>query len=126
MIALRNSIACLCAVLVLGMGSASLAQSSLSAPSFFSILGDVPAMVGLYEVPENHLFFDKPAGRIAELAIVLDGVTPAQVRDYYAQTLPQFGWNAQGADHFSRDGEQLRLLFEGQDFLKISVSPIAK
>jgi len=49
------------AVALLGMASASFAQ----APKFFSMLGDVPAMAGLYEVPENHLFFDKPEGRIA-------------------------------------------------------------
>jgi len=119
---IKKVIICMGAVALLGMASASFAQ----APKFFSMLGDVPAMAGLYEVPENHLFFDKPEGRIAELSILMDGVSRADVHKYYMQALPQFGWIARSDGAFLRDGEVLRLQFEGADMMKISVSPRGK
>lgn len=92
-------------------------------PAFFSLLNDVPAMQGLYEVPEAHLFFDKPEGRIADLTVLMDGVSQEQVQVYYRETLPQFGWSAQSETLFMREGEQLRLKFEGNRILKILVNP---
>lgn len=102
-----------------GFGGGALAQ----APAFFSVLSDVPAMDGLYEVSEHTLFFDKAEGRIADLTLAMENVTADQVRHYYKQALPQFGWSDGGESKFIREGEVLSFEFLRDDFVKISVHP---
>src|SRR5580658_1155962 len=72
---------------------------------------DVPLMPGLVTVAGKSLAFDKPEGRIVE-AEAHGPVTRAKARDFYDTTLPQLGWNADGADRWRREGEVLRIVYK--------------
>jgi hypothetical protein len=75
---------------------------------------DVPLMPGLSPVADSSVVFDKPEGRIVE-AQAKGKLERDKVRGFYAATLPQLGWKAQGDDAWGREGEELRLDFAGQD-----------
>lgn len=82
------------------------------APRFVSVIDDLPLMEGLVETGEG-VEFSTPQGRLAESTasgMSKDGVTRKGVLDFYAQTLPQLGWKAQGATRFVREGETLDLV----------------
>jgi hypothetical protein len=85
------------------------AQASAS-DKFLVGLEDVPLMPGLVQLADQGVVFDAPSGRIAEL-YAAGRVAREDVRGFYARTLPQLGWQADGADRFLRDGETLRLEF---------------
>lgn len=77
---------------------------------FFDDLGDVPVMPQLAEIGERAVVFDKPSGRIAQAtALVTEDVSLAQVRAFYAETLPQFGWRGAGADRYIREDQALTI-----------------
>lgn len=78
--------------------------------AFLVGLEDVPLMPGLVQLADQGSIFDAPAGRIAEL-YAAGQVARDDVRGFYAHTLPQLGWHADGVDRFVRDGEMLRLEF---------------
>lgn len=95
---------------------------------FFSEMNDIPVMPGLYELAAEGVVFDKPEGRIVEAAAAGEGVTPSEIMDFYAKTLPQMGWVRDGADEgYSRAGERLILRFEGAPgrpaVLRLSLRP---
>lgn len=71
---------------------------------------DLPLMAGLSEVAGRGMVFDTPAGRIVE-AYARGPVTREQVLEFYAATLPQLGWRADGAAAFRREDEVLKLEF---------------
>ena len=71
---------------------------------------DLPLMAGLREVARRGMVFDTPAGRIVE-AYARGPVTRDQVLEFYAATLPQLGWRADGAAAFRRENEVLKLQF---------------
>lgn len=83
-----------------------------AATGFLSVADDVPLMPGLTETADTATVFDKPEGRIVT-AEASGRVTPAAVRQFYATTLPQLGWQAAGGDLYRREAEQLRLSFPG-------------
>lgn len=85
-----------------------------AAPRFLSIAEDVPLMPGLAEIPDTATVFDKPAGRIASTE-ARGAVTANSVRQFYAATLPQLGWQAIGPAEFRRDAELLQLTVTGGD-----------
>jgi hypothetical protein len=122
----------LAALVVLGLGSGGLSLAGLRASSghplvtvaliggahaaagFLSIAEDVPLMPGLAENPETATVFDKPSGRIAHTE-AKGKVSAAAVRKFYADTLPQLGWQNVGPEHYRRETEQLRLSVTGRD-----------
>lgn len=67
-------------------------------------------MPGLAQVTDRATIFDAPAGRVVE-AYAEGAVGRDAVRAFYARTLPQLGWRADGADRYAREGETLRLEF---------------
>ena len=71
---------------------------------------DLPLMPGLEEVEGAGVTFDKPSGRIVE-AYAQGPVTRAAVVAFYAETLPQLGWERRGEARFMREGESLSLEF---------------
>lgn len=77
---------------------------------FLQDIDDVPLAGGLSEDRTAALVFDKPAGRIVE-AEAAGAVAEEAVRDFYAATLPQLGWEAIGADRFRRGEETLSLSY---------------
>lgn len=93
---------------------ASLIGHAHAAAGFLSIAEDVPLMPGLAENADAATVFDKPTGRIGSTE-AKGNVTAAAVRQFYAATLPQLGWQAAGSEEFRRDTEQLRISFAGRD-----------
>jgi hypothetical protein len=86
---------------------------------------DVPVMPGLNPVADSALVFDKPQGRIVE-AQFQGKLKREQIAAFYAETLPQLGWQAAGADSWQREGEILHLEFgrtEGDVTVGFSLSP---
>jgi hypothetical protein len=75
---------------------------------------DVPVMPGLDPVADSALVFDKPQGRIVE-AQFRGKLNRERIAAFYAETLPQLGWQAAGADSWQREGEILHLEFGGTD-----------
>jgi hypothetical protein len=75
---------------------------------------DVPLLQGLSTDPATLVVFDKPQGRIVEVE-AKGAVSRAAVEKFYAASLPQLGWTADGRNAWRRDGERLRLAFKGQD-----------
>jgi hypothetical protein len=133
--ALAAAVAALLALLVLAAPPAGAQQASApapeaaagedSAPRFFQDLDDLPLMAGLQEMPEASMSFDKPGGRIGE--VFAEGGVPAEtVAAFYADTLPEFGWEPVGENRYRRDGESLELEIseaQGLTTLRISLSP---
>jgi hypothetical protein len=106
----------LAATLALAGLSANLATPGplQAAPGFLSIAEDVPLMPGLAENADAATVFDKPTGRIGSTE-AKGGVTAAAVRQFYAASLPQLGWQPAGADLYRREAEQLKIGFAGRD-----------
>lgn len=93
---------------VLAPMSLAIAASGPVAATFLSNLDDIPLMSGLTERKDLAVSFDKPEGRIVESQA--EGRLSADaVRKFYAATLPQLGWRLQGANHFTRESEELQL-----------------
>ena len=68
----------------------------------------LPLMAGLEVEPGSAMVFDKPGGRIVEAAAT-GNVPGARVRAWYAEALPQLGWQPAGEGLFRREGETLSL-----------------
>ncbi len=68
----------------------------------------LPLMAGLEVEPGSAMVFDKPGGRIVEAAA--NGAVPeARIRSWYAEALPQLGWQRGGEGLSRREGEVLSL-----------------
>ena len=87
---------------------------ALRAEGFLSALDDMPLADGVVELADGALVFDKPEGRIVQVTALREGAsTPALIRQFYMDTLPNLGWQA-GAEvpgrlTFTRKGEILRI-----------------
>lgn len=96
------------------------------AEGFLSVIDDLPLMAGLAEVKGSALVFSTPQGRIAEVSargLSGDAARPKKVMAFYARTLPQLGWKADGASSWVREGERLRLaVIPGKDALTAQFS----
>jgi hypothetical protein len=77
---------------------------------FVAAIDDLPLMPGLVEAADAGMVFDAPAGRIVE-AFASGSVERDAVLKFYAETLPQLGWQAAGTTTFLREGETLDLEF---------------
>jgi hypothetical protein len=78
--------------------------------AFFQGLDDLPLMPGLAERVAEHATFDTPAGRI--VARGADGpVSRDAVLRFYAETLPQLGWQPAAGGIYTRNGEKLQIEF---------------
>jgi len=93
------------------LGLAGLGRAAAT-DSFVVGIDDMPLMPGLTQLADRNVVFDAPSGRIVE-AYAEGPIAREAVRNFYARTLPQLGWRTQGADHYVRDGETLRLEFPG-------------
>ena len=95
----------------------ALALAPAAAPAaenaFLAGVEDLPLMPGLAEIADAATVFDAPQGRIVE-SYAAGTVAAAEIRSFYAQTLPQLGWTAVDAGQagpleFRREGERLTL-----------------
>jgi hypothetical protein len=83
---------------------------ALANGGFLTEIEDLPLAQGLTEAPGG-LLFDTADGRIVE-AIASGNVDAQQVRGFYAETLPQLGWQSLGGLTFRRDNEILHVVIE--------------
>jgi hypothetical protein len=76
--------------------------------AYFAGIDDLPLMPGFDERPAERTSFETPAGRIE--ARGASGVADhAAVLRFYAETLPQLGWQRLAGDIYARGEERLRL-----------------
>lgn len=89
------------------------AQGCAADGRFVEGLEDVPLMPGLVVDENSGLTFDTPEGRIVEAVAVESRGGPrldaGAVLRFYAESLPQLGWNASVPGEWRREGERLRL-----------------
>lgn len=81
-----------------------------AAERFFAGIEDLPVMPGLEQIQDAGLSFDKPEGRIVEVA-ASGKVSRREVVEFYRAVLPQLGWRAAGKGRYRREGEHLNLSF---------------
>ena len=82
---------------------------------FFETLYDVPIMPGLAELTDQAVVFDKPNGRIAQVAAeVISDMSKRDVYQFYEVVLPQMGWKKKGSGVYAREGEKLTISVETQ------------
>ncbi len=91
-------------------------------PQFFAMLQDVPLMPGIAEINEDAFLFDKPEGGIQQSSAFMSDVSKQKLVSFYAQVLPEFGWNVTNDGRYFREGEILELSFE-KDVVTILVRP---
>lgn len=91
-----------------------LAVTPAAAGEFLSGFDDLPVMPGLSAVDGAGIVFDTPAGRIIE-GYAAGKVSRDQVRRFYGETLPQLGWKRFNETEFRREGERLKIDFQGED-----------
>ncbi len=102
------------------------ADTGDSEPAFFAALQDVPIMPGLVEMEDHSFSFDKPEGKITEVAALTKGTAQSHILDFYQATLPQFGWGRVNESSFFRKNESLEISFDtedGVDIVKILIRP---
>jgi len=79
-------------------------------PRFVAGVEDLPLMPGLNELTGSGFAFDSATGRIVE-AYATGDLAQQQVLDFYAETLPQLGWEQASPRGFKREGERLSIEF---------------
>ena len=115
-------------VLAVGLAAACGAAAQDARVAFISGIEDLPLMPGLAEIDETAMVFDTPGGRIIE-ALTSGPVSRDQVVRFYAATLPQLGWSADGETLFRRESETLELHFSdppvvaGQLAVRFALAP---
>ena len=113
---MRTAIALVAAFLFLAVPPAA------SAADFLSGTEDVPLMAGLVEQGDGAVVFDTADGRIVEVTTT-GTPSPAAVRAFYAETLPQLGWHAEKGDTWQREDEELRLTFPAAGTVHFVLAP---
>jgi hypothetical protein len=98
------------ALLIAAVLAAAASIGAVAQEKFVGGTEDLPLMAGLSEVAGRGMVFDTPAGRIVE-AYASGPVSRDQVLRFYAATLPQLGWRADGDAAFRREDEILKLEF---------------
>ena len=74
--------------------------------AFVSGIEDLPLMRGLTETEEGSLVFESAGGRFVEV-YAIGNVVPAAVAGFYAESLPQLGWQQVEPTIYRRDNEIL-------------------
>ncbi|HYC06270.1 MAG TPA: hypothetical protein VED40_23485 [Azospirillaceae bacterium] len=98
--------------------------AATSVPAFVPGTQDLPLMPGL-AAGDEAVVFDKPDGRIVQAA-ASGTADPAQVLRFYADTLPQLGWTADGPGRWKREGERLDIKAErtgARTLIRFTLSP---
>lgn len=99
-------------LLLAGAAPAVVGGAAAAGDGYVEGLEDVPLMPGLESIADAGMVFDNPSGRIVE-AYAEGRVERSEVLAFYAATLPQLGWRAEGEAVYRREGEVLRLEFIG-------------
>lgn len=84
---------------------------AFAAGQFVTGVDDLPLMTGLSLVESGHVEFDSPGGRIVT-TYAKGSAERAVVAAFYAQTLPQLGWQPIGDSLYLRETETLRIDYD--------------
>jgi len=118
----RCHIACLIACALV----AGLAAGSRAADRFLSAIDDLPLMAPLEEIADSAIVYSKPQGRIVEVS-ARGRASSEAVLAFYADTLPQLGWQAAADRVWQRGRERLTLSFQngpGGLIVQFSLAPL--
>lgn len=102
--------------------------ATVQGESYFAGIDDLPLAPGLVERPGERTSFETVAGRI-EARGAAGRASREAVAAFYAQTLPQLGWQPQRDGGYARGGERLGLEFSsppedaGTLLLRILITP---
>jgi len=110
---------------VVAMVGAGAGAGARAAERFFSAISDLPVMAGLVEVADARMVFDKPEGRIVQVA-ASGTVSRTDVLRFYTGVLPRLGWTRAEDGTFRRGGERLSLRMQGGNgtlMVHFSLSP---
>jgi hypothetical protein len=91
-------------------GPAPAAAPAAPAEGYFAGIDDLPLAPGLVERPGERTSFETVAGRI-EARGAAGRASREAVALFYAQALPQLGWQPQADGTYARGGERLGLEF---------------
>ena len=123
-----------CWILLFGWLAGAGLSPALARDAYLSLAPDIPLAPGLSEFDGGQVVFDKPEGRIVRIEAERletqgagDGV-PA----FYHETLPNLGWQFNGADNstdnvltFQRGGETLLITMQSERVV-FKLSPFAE
>jgi hypothetical protein len=118
----RRSTVC---ALVLALMLAFAPGSAPRASEFVPGIEDLPLMGELHAIEGSGFAFDTAAGRLVE-AYAGGSVSQDDVDEFYNETLPQLGWEAEGDRLWRREGETLTIEFvDGVDpvTIRFQLSP---
>ncbi len=96
---------------------------------FFESLYDVPVMVGLSEVKDQSVSFDKAEGRIAYAAAIGDDIDETSVLSFYSTALQQLGWHKISPHLFQREQEKLEISLgksNASELIMFSINPVSQ
>ncbi|MBM3477880.1 MAG: hypothetical protein FJX69_01530 [Alphaproteobacteria bacterium] len=102
--------------------------ATVQGEAYFAGIDDLPLAPGLVERPGERTSFETVAGRI-EARGAAGRASREAVAAFYAQTLPQLGWQPQRDGGYARGGERLGLEFSsppedaGTLLLRILITP---
>ena len=91
-------------------GPAPAAAPAIPGEGYFAGIDDLPLAPGLVERPGERTSFETVAGRI-EARGAAGRASREAVALFYAQALPQLGWQPQADGTYARGGERLGLEF---------------
>ena len=72
-------------------------------------LEDMPLMPGLSALVGEGVVFDKPGGRFIE-SLAAGDIPADDISAFYADMLPQLGWQQSAEGNYLREGETCRLI----------------
>ncbi len=105
---MRRKLTILAFGLFLAGAATGLAPSRGLAIDYLSAANDLPLAEGLVEAKEKATIFDSPIGRIVT-AYAHGNLAIAAVRDFYAASLPQLGWEETENGNWRRQGQSLKI-----------------
>ena len=110
-------------ILVFGWLAGAGLSPALARDAYLSLAPDIPLAPGLSEFDGGQVVFDKPQGRIVRIEaerLETQGAGNG-VPAFYRETLPNLGWQLNGADNsadnvltFQRGGETLLITMQGE------------
>lgn len=98
---------------------------AFAAVEYSTVIDDLPLMTGMAEAAADALVFDDATGRIVDTYAETKAEREA-VLAFYDTALPPLGWTKSADASFVRDGERLRISFEGKNLVRFSITPEGK
>lgn len=89
---------------------------------------DVPLYTGFLPVNKNNLAYDSEGGRLVDATYFSKNANAAEVKKFYAETLPELGWKSKKPYEYTRDGESMKVVVtekNGTAFIKFVIKPLS-